>query len=139
MLLKEGCQFISNHLSAALRLIGKKVIYIDTAAIEENLINHNMWSNYLANQRKNNEIIIVRNVPMAIDSTALNLLHIGHLNLVILDSRITTKNRITEMDNLSEELALENVQFVLNRAGYTPSIWSQLYLQILSLRKILKR
>lgn len=136
---KEGCQFISNHLSAALRLIGKKVIYIDTAAIEENLINHNMWSNYLTKQRKNNEIIIVRNVPMAIDSTALNLLHIGHLNFVILDSRITTKNRITEMDNLSEELALENVQFVLNRAGYTPSIWSQLYLQILSLRKILKR
>ena len=51
----------------------------------------------------------------------------GTLNLFLLDSRNTRKSRIEEADLLKEDLQIPNMQFLLNRSGYTPTLFTQAF------------
>ena len=48
---------------------------------------------------------------------------LASLNLMILDSRKTAEKTIIEIELLKDEYQLPNVWFVLNKAGYNPSIF----------------
>jgi hypothetical protein len=47
-------------------------------------------------------------------------------NLFLLDSRRTKQSMVMQADLLKEELTIPAMHFVLNRAGYTPSIFEPL-------------
>jgi len=75
--------------------------------------------------KKNYDVIIIKNFPLSKEPASLLLMATAQLNLMILDSRITRKNRIVQSDLMQEDLKLPGMEFVLNRAGYTPSLFTQ--------------
>lgn len=56
----------------------------------------------------------------------LALMVAADINLICLDARLTPEKRINETDLLKEEYQLQNVYFLLNRAGYNPNLISDI-------------
>ncbi|MDI9338942.1 MAG: GNVR domain-containing protein [Sediminibacterium sp.] len=76
----------------------------------------------------------------------LALMVASDINLICMDSRLTPEKRIIETDLLKEEYQLQNVYFLLNRAGYTPNLINDIrqivkltIKSLLNYRRILKR
>jgi len=53
------------------------------------------------------------------------------MTLFIMDSRITKMKRVEEAGLLQQELSLDNIHFLLNREGYTPSLIRQVFRRIM--------
>ncbi|RYY19700.1 MAG: hypothetical protein EOO36_05190 [Cytophagaceae bacterium] len=66
------------------------------------------------------EILLVQNLPLDQDSHALTVMSGAAVNLFVVDGRTTPTGRLPELDLLTSEFALPNVQLCLNRAGYAP-------------------
>jgi uncharacterized protein involved in exopolysaccharide biosynthesis len=67
------------------------------------------------------EQVIVLNEEIGNQFT-LSVMAISKLNLICIDTRITTAKRITEIDILKDEYQIPNLFFAINRVGYTPSL-----------------
>ena len=50
----------------------------------------------------------------------------SNVNFFVLDSRRTEKKTMEEADDTFQKISIPNVSYVLNRAGYTPTLFSQL-------------
>ena len=48
------------------------------------------------------------------------------VNYFVLDSRRTKKKMMEEADDTFKRISISNVSYVLNRAGYTPTLFSQI-------------
>ncbi|UFH54882.1 GNVR domain-containing protein [Spirosoma sp. KNUC1025] len=141
---REGKRTITCGLARALVNLGKSVLIVDADGMLEGLselgevdyINLPMvddywqrpisWQPLLANWRNRYDVILIKNASITQESATVMLMASGTLNLMLLDSRRTRQNRILEADLLKENLNLPLMQFVLNRAGYTPSVFSEL-------------
>ena len=51
---------------------------------------------------------------------------IASQNLMILDSRKTAEKSVIKIELLKDEYKLPNVWFVLNKAGYNPSVFVEI-------------
>ena len=123
---KEGKTYNSSQLKNAVESLEKKVLYINAETdIKDNLLIPDRWKEQLSLWKKNYDVIIIKNFPLSKEPASLLLMATAQLNLMILDSRRTRKNRIVQSDLMQEDLKLPGMEFVLNRAGYTPSLFTQ--------------
>jgi uncharacterized protein involved in exopolysaccharide biosynthesis len=60
---------------------------------------------------------------------AITVMSASDLNLVVVDARLTPAKNIQKVDLIKEEFDLPNMLFVLNRAGYNPSIIREVLLK----------
>jgi uncharacterized protein involved in exopolysaccharide biosynthesis len=136
---KEGKKFIADNLLQQAKMNGKKVLMVDAdGSLQANKYAHylnlqqlkqpwqqaTVWNSLLAEWRKQYDMLIIKNFPIYQEASSIVLMSDAQLNLVVLDSRRTKKQSITDADLMQEELKLPNMQFILNRAGYTPTIFT---------------
>ncbi|KAB7727659.1 hypothetical protein F5984_21575 [Rudanella paleaurantiibacter] len=140
----EGKRTITKGLARALVNLGKTVLVVDAdgtlpelsgwSALEYvNLPKTGQdwqrpigWHPMLADWRSRFDVVLVKNAAIAHESAGAMLMASATLNLMLLDSRRTRQDRISEADLLRDSLRLPNLQFVLNRAGYMPSLLREL-------------
>jgi cellulose biosynthesis protein BcsQ len=135
----EGKSFISHELVKAIALRDKKVLvvdvdgamqvntfpnYINLEKVAEKWQSLSVWQNMVNSWKENYDVIIIKNTPINDHPIAMQVMSSAVLNIVVLDSRKTKKVAIQNADLLKEELSLSNMQFVLNRDGYTPTIYT---------------
>ena len=93
--------------------------------------------------RKPFDVIIVNNEPIEAEMSALLMMSVADSNLFIVDSRLTAEKHLEKIEILKEEFTIPNIWFILNRAGYNPSLIKQAILwsryAILRIRKIKHR
>jgi uncharacterized protein involved in exopolysaccharide biosynthesis len=151
--LKEGALFNSLHLAKALASQGRKVLLVDVADTMQSGEND---SSVPVNIQKNLNLIILTN-PKFKSFTKIRMkgffdkfkesydtililnedlgkqkyllmMSIANTNLIILDARLTHAKKIVEVDLFKEEYSLPNVQFILNRYNYNPSVLKEIWI-----------
>jgi len=122
----EGKTFISTNLELEAALLDKKtLLLIAEQELKGELEKPSNWKKHIELLRSEFDLIIIKNFPISENPVSIMLMAVANLNLLMLDSRRTKKNCIEEADALKDELNLPNMQFVLNRAGYIPSLLTQ--------------
>ncbi len=133
----EGKAFISAAMANEIGTTDKKYLFVDAGEIADaELLKPSNWKKHIATLRSNYDLVLIKNLPVNEHPSALVIMTNADLNLFLLDSRCTKKSVIPDADLLKEELRLPNMQFVLNRAGYTPSLLTQ---GILLQKELLKK
>ncbi|WP_222536918.1 exopolysaccharide transport family protein [Pedobacter polysacchareus] len=123
----EGKQFIASALSHEFSVLNQDYLFIDASKeLASELTRPESWKQYLETLKKEKDIILIKNFPLNDNPSSLLLMATADLNLFILDSRITKKASVSSAHLLHEELRIPNIQFVLNRAGYIPSLFNQI-------------
>ena len=123
----EGKSFIAGGLCTELQVSNQNFLFID--AEKEAIAEMNRpasWKTYLEKAKTTYDLILIRNFPLEENPTGLLLMATADLNLFVLDSRRTKKASISAADLIHEDLKVPDLRFVLNRAGYIPSLYSQL-------------
>ena len=138
----EGKRFVATALAKSIENLGKKVLLVDvdstiagSASNELNLVSlpvsglkwkqPEVWKKLIDKWKEDNDVVVIKNAPLKKESSSLLAMASGTLNLFLLDSRNTRKSRIEEADLLKEDLQIPNMQFLLNRNGYTPTLFRQ--------------
>jgi len=138
----EDHLFHSEHLAEAFKNQGRNVLIIDvTGQLEGKLDQKNYLSfsdlKYLSQTKsvfqkeiqekmQNHDLCIVHNQSLKEDKLGLLFMSLATQNLIVLDSRKTAEKTIIEIELLKDEYELPNVWFVLNKAGYNPSILAEI-------------
>lgn len=131
---KEGKDFVSAGLSEGLSSLGKKIKLIDASVfLKSEMQNPDQWKQQLSRWKAEADVIVVKNFNVSEESEAMMLMATADLNLFLFDSRRTRKKKILEADVLQQELNLPGMFYLLNRAGYNPSLISQLVQPIFKL------
>lgn len=135
----EGKQFLVHGLAKALQKLGKTCVIVDPLGAAQPLagvdsfyladfpkdwIVQAYWQQWLQQLRQRYDVVLIRNFPIEEESSSLLLMNGATTNLFVLDSRMTKTKMIMQADLLRTELHLPNMFFVLNRAGYTPSVFT---------------
>jgi uncharacterized protein involved in exopolysaccharide biosynthesis len=136
---KEGKGFNSTGVTMALQQLGKKCVLIDAGASNVRIPGvsvigpsqfppqwqvRSVWMAFLETLKQQYEVVIIRNLPVLEQPVSMMLMATANTNLFVLDSRKTKQSMVMQADLLKEELSLPGMYFVLNRAGYTPSIFA---------------
>lgn len=152
---KEGKRKITLGIANFIPSLGKKVVVIDADNSINKSANNNLsilnleqvtplWQQphalveALKGLHKEYDVILIKNFPQSLNAEALLLMSPATLNLVVLDSRRTKFNCIEKTDIQKEELGLTTIQFILNREGYTPSVFFQAARILKSILKFFK-
>jgi hypothetical protein len=139
----EGKKTIALGLTKAVAVLGKKTALLDSDQSFKNAVYENIdvlslpelcgeWKQpdklkaFIERVRNEYDVVIIKNKPLSKDSSALLLMSSASLNLFVLDSRRTKLKKVQQIDSMKDELGLKNIQFILNRDEYTPSVYSQL-------------
>lgn len=138
----EDHLFHSKNLAQAFKDQGRKVLVIDaTGQLEDHVDqkDYNDFSNpkYLSytkslfqteiqEKMQNHDLCIVHNQSLKEDKLALLFMSLATQNLIVVDSRKTAEKTIIKMELLRDEFQLPNVWFVLNKAGYNPSVFVEI-------------
>nr|WP_233174050.1 hypothetical protein [Pedobacter sp. ASV19] len=123
----EGDLFISEGLKREFEFLGKKNLFIDAKEIiVGELERPEVWKTYLKQLKKEYEVILIKNFILNESSSSLMLMATADLNFLVLDSRRSKKTTVSATDILQEDLKVPDLQFVLNRAGYNPNLFTQL-------------
>ncbi|UHO40209.1 hypothetical protein H5J24_09545 [Chryseobacterium capnotolerans] len=140
--------FLIENTMKALEKQHRKVILIDIAGNfpyqSDNIIDlsgneilfqpRKQLEHFIHEASQGYELCIINNVAVKKNTLALLLMSLANQNLFILDSRKTAEKRILEVEILNEEYQFPKLWFVLNKAGYTPSIIKYLIKCITSLK-----
>jgi uncharacterized protein involved in exopolysaccharide biosynthesis len=84
------------------------------------------FQNEIQDKMKNFDLCIVHNQSIKEDKLALLFMSLATQNLIVLDSRKTAEKTIIKMELVKDEYQLPNVWFVLNKAGYNPSVFVEI-------------
>ncbi len=123
----EGKGFCAIGLYTAIAESVQRVHYLDLSTIDpQSWLRPADWQNYLASLRVEYDVIIVRNLPIDLHPSSLPVMASATLNIVVLDSRLTHKDKIPETELLQQNLSLPALRFLLNRSGYNPSLFKGL-------------
>jgi uncharacterized protein involved in exopolysaccharide biosynthesis len=159
---QEGAAYNALHIAQALVMQDRKVLLIDVAhqlpvqdgskgeivTLQPNLHYTTMTSSsfqrstkagmeaHLAPYKTQYDVVVVLNQTLDNDSIALLMMSIAAVNMVVVDARLTPKKRIVETALLQDEFKLPSMYFLLNRYGYTPSLWREI--RCFSKKKTLK-
>jgi uncharacterized protein involved in exopolysaccharide biosynthesis len=136
----EGKRFIAGHLAAALQAMGKRVVLVnaDSSIMPERasgavptvvppamLGQKQFYANWIKELNSECDVVIIKNTAVNADPASLSMMAVATTNLFVLDSRRTRQKMVLQADLLKETLQLPAMHFVLNRAGYNPSLVSQ--------------
>ncbi|GAA0891221.1 hypothetical protein GCM10009122_09000 [Fulvivirga kasyanovii] len=153
---KEGAVFNSLNLARAISYQERKVLLIDVAddlklatlpageiqQLSDHLyitgLNNDDYKRFskdklktaIANLNQPFDLTLILNAQLGTQMSLL-MMDLSTTNLIVLDSRLTPEKRIIEADLMKQEYDLPNVHFLLNRNGYTPSIFSEVALCLL--------
>ncbi|WP_395051710.1 GumC family protein [Flavobacterium sp.] len=138
----EDHLFHSKNLANAFINQGRKVLVIDATGQlgdkfdSTNYLNfsnskylsytQSVFQNEIQDKMKNFDLCIVHNQSIKEDKLALLFMSLATQNLIVLDSRKTAEKTIIKMELLKDEFQLPNVWFVLNKAGYNPSVFVEI-------------
>jgi hypothetical protein len=130
--------FHSENTINAFRNQGRKVLVIDaTGQLENNFDQQDylnfsdekylsytraVFQNIIKEEMKSYDLCIIHNQSIKQDRLALLFMRMASQNLIVLDSRKTAEKIILKIELLKDEFSLPNAWFVLNKAGYNPSI-----------------
>ncbi|MBE8726385.1 GumC family protein [Flavobacterium hungaricum] len=131
--------FHSKNLIKAFCTQGRKVLVVDTTGELENQMDHNnyinisgskylratqsVFKNEIEDKMKNYDLCVIHNQAVNKGRLALLFMSLASQNFVVLDSRRTAEKTIISIELLQEEYHLPNLSFILNKAGYNPSIF----------------
>jgi uncharacterized protein involved in exopolysaccharide biosynthesis len=134
--------FHSKNLIGAFSAQGRKVLVVDSTGELENLVNENCYVNFwdpkylkvtqsvfkneIEQKMKNYDLCIIHNQAINKGRLTLLFMSLASQNFVVLDSRRTAEKTILSIELLREEYHLPNLWFILNKAGFNPSIFSSL-------------
>ena len=138
----EGKKTIALGLAKAAAVLGKKTVLLDSDESFKNAAYENIdvlslpelckeWKQpamlklFIDKIRNEYDVVVIKNRPLSKDASALLLMSCASLNLFVLDSRRTKLKKVQHVDIMKDELGLKNIQFILNRDEYTPSVYSQ--------------
>jgi uncharacterized protein involved in exopolysaccharide biosynthesis len=150
----HGAKFNAIHLANAFALQQRKVLILD--------INHSLSNKHQELQNLNIDHLHLKSskydrftkdmmldfihdlkasydiiIPLSVDITSqksLLLMKISNTNLVVLDTRKTSFKRIMETDLIVDEYNLPQVNFILNKYAYNPSVWADFKELILTIK-----
>jgi uncharacterized protein involved in exopolysaccharide biosynthesis len=71
------------------------------------------------------DVVIIKNYSLSKKSSALLVMSTASINLFVVDSRRTKLKKLQQVDLMKEEMGIGNIQLVLNRDQYAPSVYSQ--------------
>ena len=152
----EGKRTIAAGLANAISAMGKTTILLDAdgrlaeagprhiktqslAALCPNWKQPKALQEALSLLQSTYEVIIIKNAAIESNSAALLLMGQAGFNLLIADTRRTKLKRVGETDLLREKTGLQNIQFIINRDGYTPTIFSQMLAAVKKLAAAIKQ
>ncbi|MEL1253539.1 GNVR domain-containing protein [Flavobacterium sp. DGU38] len=131
--------FHSKNLIRAFCTQGRKVLVVDTTGELQNQVNDNnyinlsgskylratqsVFKNEIGEKMKDYDLCIIHNQSIKKGRLALLFMSLASQNFIILDSRRTAEKSIVNIELLQEEYHLPNLSFILNKAGYNPSIF----------------
>jgi uncharacterized protein involved in exopolysaccharide biosynthesis len=134
--------FHSKNLANAFINQGRKVLVIDAVGQLEDKFDTTNYRNFsdskylsytqsgfqneIQDKMKNFDLCIVHNQSIKEDKLALLFMSLATQNLIVLDSRKTAEKTIIKMELVKDEYQLPNVWFVLNKAGYNPSVFVEI-------------
>ena len=149
----EGRRTISIGLANAAAEIGKNVLlvsidgthynarkikYIDINSLNQNWQLPEVFDELLKNWKQEYDLVIIQNIAMKTSSNSMLALRSSDMNLFVLDSRYSKLNFVNEIDEMIEKMNLQNLYYLVNRAGYSPSILTKVK-NIFKFTKNLKR
>lgn len=121
---------------------GKKTLVVDATGQLEGKIPNKDYMNFsdikylrytksnfieqIEDKIKDFDICIIHNQSIKDDKLALLFMSIATQNLMVLDSRKTAEKEIVKIELLRDEFQLPNFWFVLNKAGFNPSLWYEI-------------
>jgi uncharacterized protein involved in exopolysaccharide biosynthesis len=134
--------FHSINLAKAFIAQGRKVLVVDATGQLEGIITKDDCLNYADNRflsytktvfqdeikskLKDYDLCLIHNQSINEDKLGLLFMSIASQNLMILDSRKTAEKSVIKIELLKDEYKLPNVWFVLNKAGYNPSVFVEI-------------
>jgi hypothetical protein len=144
----EGAYFNALQLAMAMALQGRKTILIDAESqlklkynsgldpiqVSENLnavslknagydrMTQQALQDLIHGFASTVDIVVLLNESIDNDSVSTAFMSLAQLNLVVMDSRLTPKKRIVETELMADEFKLPQVNFLLNRSQYNPSV-----------------
>ncbi|MFM2226280.1 MAG: Tyrosine-protein kinase wzc [Bacteroidota bacterium] len=142
MHLNEGKRSIAFGLANAAHELGKNVLYVSmdgrlasnfskvkTIQIQDTKTNWQLpevFDELLKNWKLEYDVVIIQNISMNQNSDSMLAIRNADLNLFVLDSRYSKLKFVNEIDNLKEKMNLQNFYYLVNRAGYSPSILTKI-------------
>lgn len=131
--------FHSKKLIKAFCTQGRKVLVVDATGELRNQVDcknyinisgskylsatQSVFKNEIVEKMKNYDLCVIHNQAVKKGRLALLFMSLASQNFVILDSRTTAEKTIISIELLQEEYHLPNLSFILNKAGYNPSIF----------------
>ena len=136
----EGKTYAAQGLSQATALLGKKTLLINIDGktlpqstelydvIDPEQVNPKWkipaeWTKMMENWKNQFDAIIIDNYAFEVNTQAFIPMTSATKNFILLDSRLTKINAIESADEVKAKLGLTNTSFILNRAGYAPSLF----------------
>ncbi len=138
---EEGKRFAAGNLAQGVTALGKKVLLIDAdgsmknnggphyfnlQTLASNWQEPAIWRQQVQEWKKTYDVLVLKNFSIEAEPSSLLLMADAQSNLLILDSLKTKKAIINEVDVMKKELHLTNLEFVFNRANYTPGLFTQM-------------
>lgn len=147
--------FHSHHFYNAFEAQGRKVLFIDaTGQFRDKITTKNYldvsdakYMRYtksgleaeLMTKFQDFEVTIIHNQSIKQEQLAFLFMSIATQNLMVLDSRKTAEKKIATIELLRDEFQLPNFWFVLNKAGYNPSIWYEIQKGWSTIQQLIKK
>ncbi|MBK8724296.1 MAG: hypothetical protein IPL95_19215 [Saprospiraceae bacterium] len=137
---KEGAKFNALNLAKAFKNQGRKVVLV---GVDNQLVNHpnpneleilllndqsftkytrQMMNDVINELKEDYDNIIILNEPLMLSSKSNLYMSLSDLNLVVLDSRLSSVKRIEETELIRDEYKIPNLHFLLNRFNYNPNV-----------------
>lgn len=139
----EGKRFTTRNLASELSRQGKNVLVVDVdqsldqepagypvkhiSPEEYHQLNGELLAGWIREWKQTFDYILVKNEQVEEAENALLFMHAADVNLLMADSRRTPARLLAKADLLKEEYAINNMYFVLNRAGYNPNVVKQVF------------
>jgi len=140
----EGKRTLALGLAKAIAALGKKTLLLDADGSiqlpeqkEFTMLSlpekNSNWKQpkelekLLKSLRIKYDVVLVKNTSILTNSAALLLMEPANFNLLVADTRATKLKRVGETDMLKERTGISNIQFIVNRDGYTPNVIKQLF------------
>jgi septum formation inhibitor-activating ATPase MinD len=128
------------NLAKAFKNQGRKVVLV---GVDNQLVNHpnpneleilllndqsftkytrQMMNDVINELKEDYDNIIILNEPLMQSSKSNLYMSLSDLNLVVLDSRLSSVKRIEETELIRDEYKIPNLHFLLNRFNYNPNV-----------------
>lgn len=148
----EGKGFIAAGLADSIASLGRKTLLVLMDGMADGAKNSSydvtspfavsadwkipaVWNNMLENWKSTYDTIIIKNSSTYQENATIIAMCTAGINLYVVDSRITRIKDLQDVEELKDRLGLSNVSFVLNRAGYIPSLLVSIRKRINDLRR----